>query len=69
MRCDCCMKNFKSEDLVNFGELIVCKTCSKKVKRCSICGQYYFDFEEMFVGNIPSCYDCYLNEYGMEVED
>jgi len=30
MKCDCCMKNFKSDDLVNFGELIVCKSCSKK---------------------------------------
>lgn len=69
MKCDCCMKEFKTEDLISFGELIVCENCKIKVKICPLCGQYYFEFEEMFVDNISSCYDCYLEEYGVEIED
>jgi len=64
MKCDCCMKNFKSEDLVNFGELFVCEDCKEKVKKCPICGQYYFSFEGMplFMSDkeVEVCYDCYL---------
>ena len=57
MRCDCC---YREKEVNQYGELFICEDCKEKVKKCPICGQYYFDFEGMFVGNIPSCYECYL---------
>ena len=69
MRCDCCMKETKELLSFNDGDLLVCETCREKIKKCPLCGRYYFDFEEMFVNNISSCYDCYLEEYGIGVED
>jgi len=65
MRCDCCYK--KKENLNQCGELFVCEDCKEKVKKCPICGQYYFDFEGMPIiyedREIEVCYDCYLDGY------
>ena len=62
MKCDCCMR--EKENLIEYGELIVCEDCKRKVKICPICGQYYFDFEKMPIvydgKKIEVCYDCYL---------
>ena len=64
MKCDCCMREFKKEDLYEYngGEILICERCREKIRKCPLCGQYYFKFEEMFIGNAPTCYDCYMGD-------